>query len=133
MKKITQILSLTIMLTMVFSCTKDAHIPPVVKFKTGTIYTSADKTVAKSTVITVGISADKVEDNLKTLNVSYAYDGAATTTTKQNFDIPTASIAHYEQDVTFTTRATAGTEKWTFTVTDQDGNITPLTLTLTVQ
>jgi hypothetical protein len=133
MKKITQILGFITLFAFGISCEKDAHVPPVVKFKTGTTYTSADKTVAKNTAITVGISADKVEDNLKTLNVSYAYDGATTTTTKQNFDIPAASIAHFEQDVTITTRATAGTEKWTFTVTDQDGNITPLSLTLTVQ
>lgn len=133
MKNLVQIMGFLALIALSTSCEKDAHVPPKVVFKTGVDYTSADKIVAKNTAVKVGITADKVEDDLKTLNVSYAYDGATTTTTKQNFDIPSANVSHFEQDVTITTRNQAGTEKWTFTVTDKDGNITPLTVTLTVQ
>jgi hypothetical protein len=116
---------------IVSSC--DEHKPPQVTFKTGTDYTSADATVAKGATVKVGITADKKEDPMKTYNISYAYDGASTTTTKETFSLTSAEETHYEKDYTFTVRNQAGSEKWSFTITDKDGNIAPLTLTLTVQ
>jgi hypothetical protein len=114
------------------SCKKDEHIPPAISFKTGGNYTSADATLAKGASVTVGITGVKKEDDMKTYNISYAYDGATTTTTKETFSITGSDQVHYDKDYTFTVRSTAGIEKWYFTITDRDGNIAQLTLTLTV-
>ena len=115
------------------SCEKDKHIPPNINLKTGVGYTSADATVAKNQSIKVGITAEKVEDDMLTYNVSYAYDGAATTVTSQTFNLVGSEQQHYDKDVTFTTRNQNGTEKWIFTITDKDGNIAQKQITLTVQ
>jgi len=117
----------------VVSCEKDKHVPPDVSFKTGTGYTAADATVAQGVAIMVGFVADKTEDELKTFNVSHAFDGATTTTTDTTITLTSAQEDHYENDYMFTTRSQAGTEKYTFTITDRDGNISQKSLTLTVQ
>jgi iron complex outermembrane recepter protein len=62
-----------------------------------------------------------------------AYDGATTTTTFQTFSITGNEQQHYDKDVTFTTRARSGTEKWIFTITDKDGNIAQEQIILTVK
>jgi|SRR5215217_5590942 len=115
------------------SCEKDKHIPPNVSLKTGAGYTSGDATVAQGTQVTVGFVADKTEDELKTFNVSYAFDNATTTTTDTTFTLTSAEEEHYEKDYPFTTRNQAGTEKWIFTITDRDGNIAQKQVVLTVQ
>ncbi len=133
-KKIMNTIALLTMFSIVLiSCKKDAHVPPDVTLKTGAGYTSADATVAKSTDITVGINAVKKEDDMLTYNVSYAYDGAATTTTLQTFNLAGSEQQDYSKDITFTTRNQAGTEKYIFTITDKDGNIAQQQITLTVQ
>ena len=116
------------------SCEKDEGKLPEIAFKTGSAYTSADKTVAQGEVVTVGISADKTEDKdvLKTFNVSASFDGAANQTVS-NENIPSAQEDHFEKDVVITARNQAGTEKYTFTVTNRDGLVNSVTLTLTVQ
>lgn len=111
----------------------DPHKPPSMTFKTGGNYTSADATVAQGASILVGITADKKEDDMKTYNISYAYDGATTTTTKETFTLTGTELQHYEKDYTFTTRNQAGTEVWSFVITDKDGNIAKLSFKLTVQ
>ncbi len=111
---------------------KEEEIPPEISFKTGATYTSSDVTVAPGSSVTVGIVVVKVEDDLKSYNVSVAYDGATTTTTIQDFTIPDAEKEHYEKDVTFSVRNMVGTEKYYFTITDSDGNIAQLSLTITV-
>lgn len=115
------------------SCEKDKHIPPDISFKTGAAYTSGDATVGQNETIQVGIIGEKKEDDMISYNVSYAYDGASTTITLQTFTITGGEQQHYDKDVTFTTRAQAGSEKWTFTITDKDGNIAQKQFTLTVQ
>ena len=66
-------------------------------------------------------------------NVSYAFDGATTTTTFQTYNLTGSERQNYDKDVTFTTRNQAGTEKWIFTITDKDGNIVQKQIVLTVQ
>ena len=136
MKTITKVLK-NMMLLAAFgvvlnSCKKDKHIPPTVTLKTGVGYTATDVSVGKMVIIKVGIIADKVEDDMQTYNVSYAYDGATTTTTSQTFTLAGAELQHYDKDVTFTTRNVAGSEKWIFTITDKDGNIAQKQIVLTV-
>lgn len=81
----------------------------------------------------VGIVATKTEDELKTFNVSYAYDGATNTTTDTTITLTSAQEESYSADYTIVTRNQDGTEIWSFTITDRDGNITTKSITLTVQ
>jgi hypothetical protein len=135
--KTYKLLSLSIFFMAVIFLTacgeKDEHVKPNVSFKTGATYVSADKTVGKDSVITVGIIAKKTEDELKTLNVSYALDGATTTTTFNTLTLTKAEEDGFEKDVTIKTRSQAGTERWVFTVTDRDGNIANVEFKLTVK
>jgi hypothetical protein len=111
----------------------DPHKPPHVSFKTDPGYTHEDAAVEKGDTILVGIIGEKVEDDMKTYNISYAYDGATSTTTKETFTLTGNEQKHYDKDYEFTVRNEAGTEKWYFVITDRDGNIAKLSLTLTVQ
>ena len=131
MKLLKTILAALSAVFIILSCEKDKHVPPDVSLKTGATYISADATVPKDTTITVGFVANKTEDELKTFNVSYAYDGATTTTTAETFTLSGDEEEHYEKDYTITTRDVAGTERWIFTITDRDGNIAQEEIVLT--
>lgn len=131
-KKIFPVIAVVTLIALTFtSCEKDEHVQPDLEFKTGTGYTSADAAVGQGETVLVGIIADKTEDELKTLNVSVAYDGSSTVT-QDNFTLTGAEEEHYETDYTITTRSQAGTERWVFTITDRDGNIASVEFTLTV-
>jgi hypothetical protein len=133
MKKLTLTLLPAVLLSVIFSCDKEAEIPPSLEFKTGIGYTSQDATIPKDSTLTVGIVCTKTEDDLKTYNISVAFDGASTTTSIQNYTITGAEKSLYEKDVTFTVRNQAGAEKYYFTITDVDGNIVQKILTFTVE
>jgi len=119
--------------TAFFACKKDKHTPPTLTLKTGGIYISADATIGMNDTIIVGVTVTKEEDPLNTFNVSYAYDGATSTTT---FTTETLSgndqATGFSRDVQIITRNVAGTETWTFTATDLDGNIATKSIKLTV-
>ncbi len=135
MKAINYFTLIALVALVFVSCKKeeDAHIPPAVSFKTGAGYTSGDATVGLQDTLLVGITATKTEDDLKSYNVSYAYDGATTTTTFYNYLMNESEYTSYSHDVEIVTRNQAGTEKWVFSIVDRDGNITQNTITLTVQ
>ena len=116
------------------SCKKetDAHIPPDMSFKTAAGYTHSDATIPQGDSVLIGVTVTKTEDDLRTFNVSYAYD-AGSSTTFSNYTMTTAEYTGYDHDFTIHSRNQAGTEKWIFTVTDRDGNVTQKSITLTVQ
>lgn len=134
MKKYLFIL-LTGFIVLASSCKKetDAHIPPDLAFKTASGYTSGDATIAMGDSVLVGVVITKKEDDLRTLNISYAYDGATSSTTSINYVMTTAEYGGYDHDFWIHSRNQAGSEKWTFTVTDRDGNLAQKSFTLTVQ
>ena len=119
--------------TISFSCEKDEMIPPTIDFTTGTGYTSADSNIALDTDFKIGITAKRTEDkdDLKTFVVTRSYDGGAETTI-DNVTLTSAQGAEFTKDYDLTTRNTAGTEKYSFTVTNRDGLITTKTITITV-
>ena len=130
--KTKSILTLFCLVIVMILNSCDPHVPPSISFKTGVGYTSEDATVAQGAEITVGIIAKKREDDMKRYNISYAYDGATSTTTQETFSLSGSEQKNYEKDYTFNVRNQAGTEKWSFVITDRDGNIAKLSLTLTV-
>jgi hypothetical protein len=132
--KFTRTITLFAVICFVLNaCKKDEHKPPTISLKTGTGYTSDNATVAKNQAIKVGIVGDKVEDDMISLNASYAFDNAATTTTLQTISLTGSQQQHFDVDVSFNTRNQAGTEKYIFTITDADGNIAQKQIVLTVQ
>jgi hypothetical protein len=133
MKKWILSLLPAILLAVIFSCDKEAEIPPKLELKVGMGFTSQDAKISRDSALTVGIVCYKTEDNLKTYNISVAFDGVATTTTIANFAISDAEKSLYENDFTFKVRNQAGVEKYYFTITDVDGNIVQKILTFTVE
>ncbi|CAN5239551.1 hypothetical protein BH09BAC1_BH09BAC1_03580 [soil metagenome] len=116
------------------SCEKDEGTLPAISFKTGAGYTAADVTVAAGDTFKVGINAAKTEDKdvLKTFNISRKYD-AGTDATVYNVALTSAQGDNYSYDYDIITRTTAGTEKYTFTITNRDGLVNQVSLTVTVQ
>lgn len=136
-KKLLRFISSAFVVLIMFSACKkekDAMIPPKLEFKTGAGYISADATVPKDTTITVGIHAEQTElgDFLKTFTVSYSYDGGADVAEPTEI-LDDSEHDTFEEDVHITTRNEAGTEKYTFTITNRDGLIVSKSITLTVQ
>jgi hypothetical protein len=125
------------LLTIVtLSCKKakaDPHVPPDVELVSGTKFITADCTLGKQDSVWVGLRAHKTEDNLKSYNVSFAYDGSQTTTTFFNYLMSSNEYDNYGKDIMIVTRNVAGTEKWIFSIVDRDGNITQKAITITVQ
>jgi hypothetical protein len=118
------------------SCKKkkaDPHVPPGVEFKHGGNYVDGDRSAGKSDTLLVGITATKTEDDLKSYNVSYAYDGATASTTFYNYLMNDSEKTGYSHDVEIITRSQAGSERWVFSIVDRDGNITQKTIVLTVK
>ncbi|MEN9999072.1 MAG: hypothetical protein RI922_2062 [Bacteroidota bacterium] len=117
------------------SCKKknDPHVPPSVEFKTSLGYCYKDTVVGLQDTLNVGIVATKTEDDLKSYNVSYSYDGATTTSTFYNYLATETEYTGLNKDVQIITRNQAGSEKWIFSIVDRDGNITQKQFTLTVQ
>jgi len=122
-------------LTLASSCkkNKDAHVPPDLAFNTASGYTSSDVTVMHGDSIHVGVTITKKEDDLRTLNLSYEYDGATSSVTYLNYAMTPAEYTGYSNSYWLHTRTVAGTEKWIFTVTDRDGNLAQKSFTVTVQ
>ena len=108
-------------------------IPPTIDFTTAAGYTSADSHIALDTDLKIGVTAKRTEDNddLKTFVVTVSYDGGAEATI-DNVTIPAAQAGEFTKDYTLTTRNTAGTEKYSFTVTNRDGLITTRAIIITV-
>jgi len=131
----TKILSLIGFTSIIFlsSCDKDKMIPPTIDFTTTAGYTSADGHIALNTAFKIGVDAKRTEskDDLKTFSVTRSYDGAAATTV-ENLTLTSAQAAEFTKDYNFITRNVAGTEKYTFTVTNRDGLITTKSITITV-
>ena len=115
------------------SCKKDEMIPPTIDFATGTDYTFGDAHVALNTGFKIGVDAKRIEDkdDLKTFMVTVSYDGGAETTI-DNVTLTSAQAGEFTKDYDLTTRNVAGTEKYTFTVTNRDGLIMSKSITITV-
>jgi len=127
---------LLLVVTIFISCQKkktDPHVPPDVTLKIGNNFITSDCTLGKQDTVWVGITATKTEDDLKSYNVSFAYDGVATTTTFYNYLMNANELNGYSKDIQIITRNQNGSERWVFSIVDRDGNITQKTIKITVQ
>jgi hypothetical protein len=107
---------------------------PSISFKSGSGYTNADATVAKSSVTKIGINAAKTEDKdvLKKFTITLSRN-AGTDSTVYTKDLSGSEGDNFSYDYTATAPANAGTDKYTFTVVNRDGLINKVSLTLTIQ
>jgi len=112
---------------------KDKHVPPDVTFITTTGYIYSDTTLPTDTTVQVGIVATRTEDELRTLNVSHSFDNSTATVSDTTIAVSGNEVGGFTRTINISTRPNAGTEKYIFTVTDKDGNITTKSLILTVQ
>lgn len=107
----------------------DPRVHPSLAFKSSVGYTSADDSVPQQDTLKIGAVIDKTEDPLISMNITRTYDSAPSVSLQ---DVPLTGQEHVEYDFPLITRAQAGTEKYTFSVLDRDGNITSKTIALTV-
>jgi len=121
------IISLLATAAIFSACKKDPRKPPVVEFRTGSgLYTILGNnldTIPRNTTINIGLKVTKIEDELKSLNVSVAYDGSNNSTTTYDAKTSKSQYDGFEDVRPITTRNQAGIEKFTFAVVDFDGNI----------
>ena len=135
MKKLFYAVALSAIAVFTLSCEKDAGKLPEISFKTGTGYTYQDATLAGGTTITIGIDAKKEEkkDVLKKFDISESINGGADSSI-YNVDVPQAQEDEYTYDFVTTLDTISGqTNKYTFTITNRDGLINQVSLTLTIQ
>lgn len=136
MKKISHLIIATLTILLILtgvSCKKDPGRLPDISFITGTGYLSTDGTIAKNTSFKIGINAAKTEneDVLKTFNISVSYDGGPSETLFTQ-TLTSAQEDNYTYDLTKNTRNQAGTEKYSFTITNRDGLINTISITINV-
>lgn len=110
---------------------------PSISFKTGGSYISSSTSVTAGDAVLIGIEAEKAEgeeeDVLQHFNISKSVNGGAATTV-YDVDLTAAEEDVYDYDFNTTASTTVGdTEKYTFTVTNRDGLIGQVSLTITAQ
>lgn len=104
---------------------------PVLEFIAGD-YVSGDVDLPVNTEFTVGLNASH-ESNIETLTITVAYDGGAELVPSGcTLCDTTFGSKTFRVDFTGTTRSSTGTEKWTFTIADKDGNSTSKSITVNV-
>jgi hypothetical protein len=118
--------------SVVVSCKKnqDAKLP-VIAFKTGGNYTSADGSVTTSDVINVGIVANKNEADLKTFKI-YSSTGSAALSLKKTFYLTPDEKDRYDKDYEFTPQSKNSYETWKFEITDAEGNVNAVSFKITI-
>lgn len=117
------------------SCEKDEGKLPAISFVTGGSNISEDKTLDKGASFTIGIKAEKTEkeDVLKQFNITRAINGGTGTS------VFTKSLSGSEGDLyTYNYTGTMDTSsgqknKYTFTITNRDGLVNQVSVTLTVR
>ena len=131
MRAITILLACISLITL-GSCEKDEGKLPNIDFKTGTGFVSTDTIVDAGATITIGIEASKSEkkDPLKKFNISLSIDGGADATVYSE-DLSGDDGDNYEYDFTTTVGNSVGQlNTYTFTITNRDGLVNQLSLTV---
>lgn len=136
MKKILSMAAIFLVLLSITSCgEKDEGKLPNISFKTGVDYASTDVTVPAGAEVLIGIQASKAEGNdvLKTFNISKSVNGGPNTTVYSATLTGDQGDA-YTYDYTATAAATTGeNDLYTFTVTNRDGLINQVLLTVSTE
>lgn len=117
------------------SCEKDEGKLPNISFKTGSGYTSTSDSIIATNSFKIGIDASKAEDKdvLKEFSITKATNGG-TGTTVYSHTMSGSEEDSYSYDLNTTAGASVGTvDLYTFTVTNRDGLINQVSLTVTAK
>ena len=132
MRKLAFFLLLAAAFCAGIACTKeqtDGDHAADISFRTDSGYTFLNDTVPISDTLHIGVSVSKGSDNLRSFFVDVAYDNGP----RIRQDSVHVDSDPFTFEKTVITRDQAGTEKWWFSVDENDGDITQQALTLTVQ
>ena len=122
-------------LSVISACEKDKGLLPNISFKTGTTYISKDTTLSAGTDFTIGINASKAEtvDVLKQFNLSKSVNGGVAVT-EYTKSLTGTEGDSYSYDYFNTLENNPGqVNKYTFTVTNRDGLINQVSISITIQ
>jgi hypothetical protein len=114
------------------ACEQDDASPsvnPTIEFLTDAGYTYLNDTVGTEDTLLVGVVIRQGDDGLQTFKVLSTYDEEDAVVT----DSLPMGAESFEFDKTVITRAIPGSEKWTFWVMENDGDVIKRSLTFTVQ
>ncbi|MEZ4790132.1 MAG: hypothetical protein R2811_08960 [Flavobacteriales bacterium] len=114
------------------SCNRDddeSSVNPTIQFVIEEGYTYQSDTVAVSDTLLVGVRISKGDDGLNIFKVLSKYDNGAEEV-QDSLPIGTETFAF---DKVIRIRPVAGTERWTFSVQETDGDIIRRALTFTVE
>jgi hypothetical protein len=126
---------LAVLTCILGSCRKDGTTASDVStaasitFRSDSGFTYMNDTVGISDTLRVGMTAESGSDALTGFLLTVSYDN----TSALHTDSATVSSSPFHFEKQLITRAQTGTEKWTFTVIEGDGDRTNRSLTLTVQ
>lgn len=132
MQKIKNMLAIALVLLAISSCEKDEGNLPSIIFKTGGSYISADDTISAGSAIVIGINASKSEDRdvLKKFNISKSVNGAAAVSLL-NKDLSKDEEDNFSFDFSSSLDSAVNqSSKYTFTVTNRDGLVNTVSVTL---
>ncbi len=131
----TLFLVLAVFISVLGSCQKDGtaasdgSTAASITFRSDSGFTFTNDTVGISDTLHVGIIAESGSDPITVFLLTVSYDGGPSLHT----DSAAISSTPFHFEKQLITRAQAGTEKWTFTVIEGDGDRTNRNLTLPVQ
>jgi hypothetical protein len=104
---------------------------PVLEFIGGTEYVSGDISLPGSTEFKVGINASHTT-RIESMQITVSYDGGVESIpTNCSLCDTVIDASSIRVDYVGETRATEGTEVWSFIVSDADGNTTKKSITIT--
>lgn len=130
MKKIKSYLLALLAGVLIFSgCKKDDPVGPTISFSTTTGSIVGNVTVDLGDSMTVGVIITAGDADLTQVEAKYSYDGAAAVSLEKR----TLSGSTANEVFELAARTIAGTEKYTFIVTDKDGLSSEVSFTATVQ
>ena len=127
--------NIVLFLSIIFlqaSCAKEKDAePPEFSFKKGSNYLSANASVGKGEVYTIGVIADKSKRDLRKFEVNVSYDGGGYDQ-HLSYLLKNDEKSHFERDVKITTRNELGSERWQFEISDIDGSTSEMEISLAV-
>lgn len=135
MRKINLFVGLLLITGMGFitSCSKDSttDVSPSIVFKGGVDFIASDVTLDAGSSFRVGITAaanSTSGKNLTKFKVVRTFNNTPTT----ELDT-TINTANFSWEAYYSTNTSAGTERWTFTITDKDGQTNELAFVITTE
>ncbi len=133
-KLLSTVIAMALVPMLITSCgdTETVDPSPTLEFIGGGNYVSGDITLPVGTDFTVGLNASH-DKNLESLMIAVSINGG-TQLTPQNCGLCDTTLGDktLRVDFTGTTGNQAGTETWSFTIADKDGNSTTKSIEITV-